>query len=612
MANKKISYTVRDFEAIRTELINFTKTYYPTVVQNFNDASIFSVFMDLNAAVTDNLHYNIDRSIQETVLQYAQQRSSIYNIAKTYGLKIPNVRPSVALVDISITVPVLGDQEDLRYCGFLRRGAQFIGGGQVFETVDDVDFSSPFNSSGFPNRLKIPNFDNNNNLINYTITKRETVVNGTTKVFRRTINSQDAVPFLEVFLPEQNVLSITSVILKDGTNYNGTPSYEDFLSPANRWYEVPSLAEQRVFLEDPTKLSDRPGVKVGKYITTNTRFVSEYTPLGFCKLTFGGGNNSSDDLLRDFAKFGTPLDLSRYQNNFGLGSTLKSNSTLFIQYRIGGGSGSNLGVNVINQVGTVTFFVNGPSQIINSNVIQSLSVNNITAAIGGSDAPSIEEVRNYVSFNFAAQQRAVTINDYQSLINTMPSKFGAPGKVAIVEEENKIKIKILSYDSNGALTSQISNTIQQNIANYLSNYRMINDYISVESAQVVDLAFQVSAVLDSTQNQGNTISSIVEIISTYMSPLNIEMGENIYLSEIKRQIQSLNGVISITDLVVFNKVGGEYSSNQTSMSYSDNTTKQIATVDDTIFAEPSQIYQVRYPNKDITVQVKNFQTVNFS
>ena len=612
MANKKISYTVRDFEAIRTELINFTKTYYPTVVQNFNDASIFSVFMDLNAAVTDNLHYNIDRSIQETVLQYAQQRSSIYNIAKTYGLKIPNVRPSVALVDVSITVPVLGDQEDLRYCGFLRTGAQFIGGGQVFETVDDIDFSSPYNSSGFPNRTKVPNLDNNNNIINYTITKRETVVNGTTKVFRRTINAQDARPFLEVFLPEQNVLSITSVILKDGTSYNGTPSYDDFLSPVNRWYEVPSLSENRVFLEDPTKVSDKPGVKVGKYIATNTRFISEYTPLGFCKLTFGGGNNSADDLLRDFAKYGTPLDLSRYQNNFGLGSTLKSNSTLFIQYRIGGGAGSNLGVNVINQVGTVTFFVNGPSQIINSNVIQSLSVNNVTAAIGGADAPSIEEVRNYVSFNFAAQQRAVTINDYQSLINTMPSKFGAPGKVAVVEEENKIKIKILSYDSNGSLTSQISNTIQQNIANYLSNYRMINDYISVESAQVIDLAFQVSVVLDSTQNQGNVVSSIVDIISTYMSPANIEMGENIYLSEIKRQIQTLNGVISLTDLIVFNKVGGQYSSNQTSMSYSDSATKQIATVDDTIFAEPSQIYQVRFPNVDITVQIKNFQTINFS
>ena len=612
MANKKISYTVKDFEAIRTELINFTKTYYPTVVQNFNDASIFSVMMDLNAAVTDNLYYNIDRSIQETVLQYAQQRSSIYNIARTYGLKIPNVRPSVAILDISITVPALGDQEDLRYCGFLRRGAQFIGGGQVFETVDDVDFSSPFNSLGNPNRLKIPNFDNNNNLINYTITKRETVVNGTTKVFRRAINAQDARPFLEVFLPEQNVLSITSVILKDGTNYNGIPSYDDFLTPVNKWYEVNSLAEDRVFIEDPTKVSDKPGVKVGRYITTNTRFVSEYTPLGYCKLTFGGGNTSADDLLRDFARNGTPLDLSRYQNNFGLGSTLKSNSTLFIQYRIGGGSGSNLGVNVINQIGTVTFFVNGPSQTINTNVVNSLSCNNVTAAIGGSDAPSIEEVRNYVSFNFAAQQRAVTINDYQSLINTMPSKFGAPGKVAIVEEENKIKIKVLSYDSTGALTSLVSNTIQQNIANYLSNYRMLNDYISVESAQVVDLSFQISAVLDSSQNQGNVISSIVEITSTYMSPANIEMGENVYISEIKRQIQSLNGVISVTEVLVFNKVGGEYSSNQTSMSYSNSATKQISLVDDTLFAEPSQIYQVRFPNRDITVQVKNFKTVNFS
>jgi hypothetical protein len=568
--------------------------------------------MDLNAAVTDNLYYNIDRSIQETVLQYAQQRSSIYNIARTYGLKIPNVRPSVAILDISITVPALGDQEDLRYCGFLRRGAQFIGGGQVFETVDDVDFSSPFNSLGRPNRLKIPNFDNNNNLINYTITKRETVVNGTTKVFRKTVNAQDARPFLEVFLPEQNVLSITSVILKDGTNYNGIPSYDDFLSPANKWYEVNSLAEDRVFIEDPTKVSDKPGVKVGKYIITNSRFVSEYTPLGYCKMTFGGGNTSADDLLRDFARNGTPLDLSRYQNNFGLGSTLKANSTLFIQYRIGGGSGSNLGVNVINQIGTVTFFVNGPNQIINTNVVNSLSCNNVTAAIGGADAPSIEEVRNYVSFNFAAQQRAVTINDYQSLINTMPSKFGAPGKVAIVEEENKIKIKILSYDNNGTLTSSISNTIQENIANYLSNYRMLNDYISIESAQVVDLAFQISVVLDSSQNQGNVISSIVNIVSTYMSPANIEMGENIYISEIKRQIQSLNGVISITDVVVFNKVGGEYSSNQTSMSYSNSNTKQISLVDDTLFAEPSQIYQVRFPNRDITVQVKNFQTVNFS
>jgi len=73
MANKKISYTTRDFQSIRTELINFTRTYYPDLVDNFNDASVFSVLLDLNAAVTDNLQFNIDRSIQETVLQYANK-----------------------------------------------------------------------------------------------------------------------------------------------------------------------------------------------------------------------------------------------------------------------------------------------------------------------------------------------------------------------------------------------------------------------------------------------------------------------------------------------------------------------------------------------------------
>jgi hypothetical protein len=84
----------------------------------------------------------------------------------------------VALVDFSITVPAFGDKEDLRYCGILRRGSQVNGAGQVFETVYDIDFASPLNGDGFPNRLKIPNFDANNRLLNYTIVKRETVVNG--------------------------------------------------------------------------------------------------------------------------------------------------------------------------------------------------------------------------------------------------------------------------------------------------------------------------------------------------------------------------------------------------------------------------------------------------
>jgi hypothetical protein len=612
MANKKISYTTRDFQSIRTELINFTKTYYPDTIENFNDASVFSVLIDLNAAVTDNLQFNIDRSIQETVLQYAQQRSSIYNIARTYGLKVPGQRPSVALVDFSITVPAYGDKEDLRYCGILRRGSQVIGAGQVFETVYDIDFASPLNADGYPNRLKIPNFDSNNKLLNYTITKRETIVNGITKVFKRVITSNDVKPFFEMFLPEKNVLGVTSVLLKDGTQYANIPSSQEFLGLDDRWYEVQALAQDRVFIEDPTKVSDQPGIKVGKYMSTNDKFISEYTPEGFFKITFGGGSQSADEQLREFARNGYEMNLNKYSNNLGLGSVLKSNSTIFIQYRIGGGTGSNLGVNVITQIGNVSFSVNGPSDSINTSVVNSLRCTNVTAAIGGGNYPTTEEVRNLVTYNFAAQNRAVTVNDYESLIRLMPSQFGAPAKVSITEENNKIKIQMLSYDENGSLTEIVSNTLKNNVANYLSNYRMINDYISIEVASVIDLGVNVDIVLDNTQNQGAIISKVINIVSDYFSPTNRQMGENVNVSELRRLIQSENGVISLSDILFFNKVGGQYSSSQTSQRYSDSQTKQIELVDDTIFAEPKQTYQVRYSSKDINIRVKNLKTVNFS
>jgi hypothetical protein len=488
-----------------------------------------------------------------------------------------------------------------------------LGAGQVFENLQDINFASPFNQDGFPNRLKIPNFDANGNLVNYTITKREPVVNGITKVFKRVITPNDVRPFFEFFLPEKNVLGVTSIIQRDGTSYANVPTAQEFLGAQGRWYEVPALADDRVFIEDPTKPSDNPSIKVGKYIQTQNRFVTEFTPEGFKKITFGGGTNTAEDQLREFTSFDVPLKIQRYQNNsMSLGNTPQSNTTLFIQYRIGGGLATNLGVNVINQIGAVDFFVNGPSDILNNSVINSLACNNVTAAIGGAGYPSTEEVRNYVTFNFAAQNRAVTVNDYEAIIRNMPGQFGAPAKVSITENNNKINVNILSYDPTGNLTSDVSQTLKQNLATYLSNYRMLNDYVSIGSAQVIDLGVDVQVVLDSSQNQGVVISNIIDRVTTFFSSTLRGLGEDILVSELNRIIQSENGVVSVGDLSIFNKVGGQYSSAQTSMAYSDSATKKIALVDNTIFAEPNQIYQIKFPQKDITVRVKNYQTTNFS
>ena len=285
---------------------------------------------------------------------------------------------------------------------------------------------------------------------------------------------------------------------------------------------------------------------------------------------------------------------------------------MFIQYRVGGGLATNLGTNVINQIGTVSLYVNGPSELTNSSVVNSLRANNVTAAVGGAGVPSLEEIRNYVSFNFSAQKRAVTVQDYESIIRNMPSEFGAPAKVSVTENDNKILIQLLSYDTSGKLTSIVSNTLRQNVANYLSNYRMMNDYISILTAEVIDLSVEVSIVLDSAQNSGQIITNVIDKISTYFDPQIRQLGQNVYLSELSSIIQNQNGVLTVAGLSIYNQVGGQYSSAETSMEYSDAETKQIAPVDDTIFAQPSQVYQIRYPNKDIKVSVKNFQSVTFS
>jgi hypothetical protein len=416
-----------------------------------------------------------------------------------------------------------------------------------------------------------------------------------------------------LFLPEKNVLGITSVLLKSGTQYSTIPNPQDFITIGpERWFEVDALVQDRVFVEDPTKTSDQPGIKVGLYITTSNKFISEYTPQSFCKLTFGGGNISADEQLKEFARDGKGFDLSRYTNNYAMGAALSPNTTLFVQYRIGGGLSSNVGINTINQIGTVSFAVNGPSASANVSVTNSLQCNNVTAAIGGANPPTTEDVRNMVSFNFSAQNRAVTVNDYNSILRTMPAQFGAPAKVAITEENNKIRIKMLSYDSSGVLTNVVSNTLKQNVANYLSNFRMINDYISIEAAETIDLAVTVDVVLDNSQNQGAIIAKTIEIVTDFFNPLVRNLGQNVNISELKRLIQSENGIVSVSDVLFFNQVGGQYSSTQTSMTYLDPVTRQIQPVADTLFATPTQIYQVRYPNKDINIRVLNLKSVNFS
>ena len=595
MANQ-INYSKRDFASLRNEQINYIKQYYPGLVQNFNDASILSVLLDLNAAIADNLHFHIDRALQETVLDYAQERQSLFNIAKTYGLKLPSRSASIAVCEFSIQVPVRGDAEDARYLPILYSGSQFLSGDNSFELLYDVDFASNFNVSNRIDRTKTPIFVNGV-LTSYRITKTGIVVAGATRVYTQTITTTR--PFYQITLPENNVLSIESVIHKNGTTFQTLPTQAEFKSTINKWYEVHSLAEDSVFIEDRLTPPVN-GIYQGNYVKTDRRFIKEYTPNGFCTLTFGSMTNQGLDILDTFVDAGN-FDLKSFVDNNSLGWAPINNTTLYVRYRIGGGIETNIGINTIDTVGQVSLNLNGPDEQINTIVRNSLTAINVTPAIGGSDEPSIEELRNYISYNFAAQNRAVTLQDYKAILLGMPAKFGVPAKTSVSQVQNKINVSVLSTDNEGNLTNSVTSTVLENIANYLSRYRMINDYVVVKPADVIDVAFEVSALMESG-TQVNVIANIINLISNEFSKQNIDLGQSYIMGSLIKKISQIDGLISLNYIKAFNRVGGNYSSSRLSDDLLINIdTGEIDLTSGLIRVTTDQILQIKSPEIDIVV-----------
>jgi hypothetical protein len=238
-------------------------------------------------------------------------------------------------------------------------------------------------------------------------------------------------------------------------------------------------------------------------------------------------------------------------------------------------------------------------------VIKSLKVNNLFPAIGGKDTPSIEEIRNMVKYNFASQNRAVTIKDYQTKITQIPGKFGAPFRNGIFEEQNKVKIYVLNLDADSKLTNQSTTTLKENISNYLADYRMMNDYVQIADGRIVNISVEVDLFVDKKVVQSQVMSQVINEVKSYFDINKFEMGENIYVSPLIESINNIGGVLNIIDIRFYNKVGGgNYSLNEISQPYIDETTRQIDMSDSTLFGEPTTMFEIKFPTKDILVRAK--------
>lgn len=612
-----VNYLSRDFNSIRGDLVNYLKTFFPEQWQDFNVTSPGMALLELNAYVGDLLSYAIDKKYNELFLDGVQERRSVYRLAKTFGYKPPGVRPAVSVIDVIIEVPPTADGPDESYLPVYRSGMRVKGAGQVFETVNDIDFKSDFSEDGIANRIIEPILNGNQDLVRYRIIKREKVKAGITKIFKVEVPANQAKPFYQVELPEKNVLEILDVIVLNGTGIQRTPSYSEFNDFNSRYFEVDSLPTDKIFLEDDTADSVN-GVKTGRYVEVEKRFEKEFLSDGSCVLTFGGGvedynaYESYIDSLTNTVKCpdSGALDISVILQNTALGVQVPPNSTIFIRYRTGGGPLSNVGSNTLNEVSNIQSQSMGANINLVQSVLSSTRANNPIPAIGGVGLPSVDEVKSYIAANYNSQNRAVTLDDYVARAFQMPGKYGAPFRIFGKVDDNKVKLYVLTRDGAGKLVDASTSIIKTNLERYLVPYRMINDYVEINDGKVVNLQIEVDLFIDKTFNASEVKQQAIASIKDYFSVEKWQMNQNIFISQLTDFLRDIPGVINVVDIRFYNMEGGEYSNTRHSQADFNRTLDpnsgayrtQFSYIDYAIFGTPTSMFEIRVPERDILVR----------
>lgn len=596
-----LNYNKRNFFEIKEDIKSFIRNNYPDVFLNLDDNSVGSVFIDILAGTSEANYFNLDRVFQETQLENAQLKKSLFNIAKNLGVKIPNKKPSITLIDISVTVPAQNDSYNSSYLPIINAGTQFSNGNVIFELLDDVDFSLDVSNQGIPNRSIIPNLNNFNEVVTYTITKQEIVYNGSTVIARRFVTDQEAKPFYQLVLPEDNVIDITSIIVKNG-NITTLPTDDEFNDQDLQFFQLDYLAESEIFIETSPLISEN-GVRKGNWKKIKKKFIKEFSDTGYCRITFGGGSSSMNVFNNTLENIDNFSKIESYLYNTSLGEKIPSNSTIFIKYRIGGGLNTNLGPNSVTIIQNRNVTINGPSATINQAVLNSLVCTNPIPALGGKDTLSIDELRNMISYNYSSQNRAVTLEDYYAILFKMPGKYGVPFKFTTSLRNNKIIYNIVGIDSEGKLNNTSTNLLKENITEFLTSYRMVNDYIEVEDGQIYNIAYNINVLVEkTTTNDFDIIARVIKEVLDFHSIYKAKIGENIYIGRLIEAINNVPYIININSIKAFNKVGGIYSSNQMNTTFLDNTTKEINLTDGTLYNSYDGIFEVKY-NNDIKITV---------
>jgi hypothetical protein len=609
-----IKYLNKDFSSFKADLIDYAKAYYPTVYNDFSQASPGSMFIEMASYVGDVMSFYLDNQLQETFLQYAKQKNNLYTLAYMLGYR-PKVS-SAAIVDLDVyqQVPSITNgtdtTPDFSYAMTIQQGMQVkssINSSVVFYTPQKVDFTT--SSSYDPTTIEVYTIDGGGNPSTYLLKKTVQALSGQSKIAAFSFSSPQR--FSTVTIQDTSIISILSAIDSNG----------------NTWYEVPYLAQdyiltpvQNTALNYPSlyQYSNQVPYMIQK-LQVPRRFVSRFRTDGSLEIEFGSGINS----VADTAVIPNPNSVSVGLTGGGLSQLSSSfdptnfvttqtyglapkNTTITFNYLVGGGASANALSNQLTQISSYT--VTGNTSFQNT-----IAVNNPNPAVGGGDGDTVEELRFNIANEFPTQLRAVTQQDYLSRTLSMPGQYGKVSKAYVTKDDatfnNYMQSDISQKDqilvslyllglNNANQLADPSPALLQNIQTYLSDYRMMTDSINIKPAYIINIACNFDIVIRPNYTSQDVIARCIIQMQNFFNIDNWQINEPIILGDIYSTLDQVEGVQTVKDVRIVNKSGEASGYSRYSYDISAGTLNNVIYPS----LDPS-IFEVKYPNTDIQGRV---------
>ena len=612
--DRDIKYINRDFNNLRTSLVDFSKTYFPTTYNDFSPSSPGIMFMEMSAYIGDVLSFYQDNQFQETFLQYAREANNLYDLAYMMGYKPKVTGVAEATIDFYQQVPSLSassnQSPDYDYALLIGENSQITSATNSnikFLVEDPVDFS--VSSSEDPTTISIYQQDGTDVQF-FLLKKSRRAISAT--INSTTFSFTTPEEFSTRTITADNLIGILDIVDSDG----------------NTWYEVDHLGQEMVFdsikntnTNDPNLSSDGDTPYLLKNKRVQRRFASRIISENQIQIQFGAGKTSDADEEvtpnPNNVGLGLPFEKNKltaayspqnfiFTNTYGIAP---SQTTLTVRYLTGGGATANVNSGQLTTLSnsTINFQSTGLTDSTANIIFNSLAVNNLEAATGGSDGDSTEEIRQNSISQFQTQLRSVTSDDYLVRALSMPSRYGVVAKAYIEKTKlqntqpgnipSTLDLYVLSQNANGNLTNA-STALKQNLQSYLSTYRVIGDSINIKNAFFVNVGITFEITVRPNFNNNDVLRRCLTEVQSYFNLDKWQINEPIQKKEIFLLLDKVQGVQTVKNVEFYNKVGGNYSQYAYDLSG--------ATLNDVIYPSiDPMIFEVRFPNTDIKGKVVN-------